>query len=52
MVGMSMSYTQLTTFDNVIDTKNGMVYNQAVRESYYKLLADQITCRSNTTSKN
>ena len=42
IVGMSMSNTQLTTFDNVIDTKNGMVYNQAVRELYYKLLADQI----------
>ena len=42
MVGMSMSNTQLTTFDNVIDTKNGTVYNQAVRELYYKLLADQI----------
>ena len=37
-----MSNTQLTTFDNVIDTKNGTVYNQAVRELYYKLLADQI----------
>ena len=42
MVGMSMSNTQLTTFDNIIDTKNGTVYNQAVRELYYKLLADQL----------
>ena len=39
---MSMNNAQLTTLNNVIDTKNGIVYNQAIRELYYKLLANQI----------
>ena len=39
---MSTNNTQLTTLNNAIDTKNGTVYNQAIRELYYKLLADQI----------
>ena len=27
---------------NFLDTKNGIIYNQSIRELYYKLLADQI----------
>ena len=32
----------MIAFDNVIHTKTGIVYNQAIWELYYKLLADQI----------